>query len=171
MADSSPFNYVKSSSAVKLTALVLILAGMFYILSSPLVSTVNDATRADLSQHVSAKSCGVEIVNDTESHSTCPGNLKCYRSIDEERVGEDISGPRCVTSTFVDRHCGLYEVGISNMTSPPAIRCSPLHLSLLDYIKKPLEEENLYDRIFNTNRNGTELIHSYGLKLAVEMEK
>ncbi len=46
----------------------------------------------------------------------CPGELECFQgpsggnySFDSERLGVDISGARCVTPTYVERYCGIFE--------------------------------------------------------------
>ena len=155
----------------KVAAIVLALfLGISWLFSGSFVTFMNDATKADLSRHVSDKSCGVGASSEAEYHATCPGELRCFGSLSDEQIGANISGTRCVTPAYVEHHCGIYEGTISNLTLPPNIGCHPGTFSPSDYVTELLEEDNLYERIFNTNRNGTELIRSHGLELAAETE-
>jgi len=157
-------------SKVTVVTLVLFLGVSGWLVSEPFTALMNDVTRADLSQHVSNKSCGIGVSSKAEYHASCPGKLKCYGSLNDERIGVNTSGLRCVTPIYVEHHCGIYEGTISNSTLPLNIGCRSVKLSPTEYLTKLIEEDNLYERIFNTNRNGTELIRSQGLELAAGTE-
>lgn len=163
---------LKSRRVAAFVAAGVLLLGFLYLVSVSSVASVNDATRADLSQHVSNISCGPEPLNQSESFQVeCPGKLECYGDLKDSRVGKNISGSRCVTPTFVERHCGIFESYFTEDSYPPSIgKCYGTDAPLYKYIPELLNQKNLLDRIFNTNRNGTELIRSHGLELAAETE-
>jgi len=161
--------FVKNHQIIFLIG-VLVLA--VYLASISSAAYLDDFTRADLSQHVSNMSCGPDYLNRSESmHGECPGELQCYRDLKDGRVGKNISGSRCVTPTFVERHCGIFESYFTEDSYPPSIgKCYGNDAPLYKYIPVLLNRNNSLDRIFNTDRNGTELIRSHGLELAVETE-
>jgi hypothetical protein len=161
--------YVRIAGGVAVGLLMFLL-----LFGEPLVTAVNDATRADLSKHVSNKSCGLE-------KGRCPGALECingrYSSNQsgflEDRVGVNISGARCVTPLYKERACGLFEWTIHSESWPGYRGTCTSYTDLQkfgpsDYLTRLLEEDNLYDRIFNTDRNGTKMIRNHGLTLAKE---
>lgn len=155
---------------------VLVLAAFTYLGSGAMIAAVNDATRADLSKHVSNRTCSGD--------DACPGVLRCYggsydpdpekRHFDADRVGANISGPRCVTPTYVERHCGIFEYwngrsdgGVHYLG--PCFPSGQRHsYGPIDYATRVLTADDLFDRIFNTDRNGTERIRSHNLQLATE---
>ena len=146
------------SSAVR-TGIIMVLLILGYMGA---VTVVNDMTRADLSQHISTQQCGV-----LENSSGCPGKLQCF-SIDStnDRLpqSQDIPGNRCVTPTYEQLYCGLFATNIRQASLPPGMAsCYPLYNPITN-IQTLMEDGDLYDRFFNTNRNGTELIRSYGLE-------
>ncbi len=154
--------------------IILLLVSGYVSVSA--VERVNDATRADLAKHVSNKSC--------TGDDMCPGELRCYqgsydlnpgkRRFDVDRVGVNLSEPRCVTPTYVERHCGLFEYwngrsagGVHYMG--PCYSYSERHsFGPINYVTRLLNEDDPYDRVFNTDRNGEERIRSHDLTLAVE---
>jgi hypothetical protein len=149
---------------------VLLMIG--HLGSGYVIATVNDATRADLSLHVSNKSCAGD--------GQCPGKMAChYGSYDPEpderrfnssRVGTTITEPRCVTATYVEHHCGIFEYwnGRASAGVHYIGPCFPYtdrpSYGPINYIKTLMNEDNLYDRIFNTDRNGGETIRTHNLK-------
>jgi hypothetical protein len=154
------------TTSVKILA-VVILATAIYFVSGAFVEAANNATRADLSQHVSNKPCGPVF-----SNNSCPGQLKCYSDFDESRVDANIAEPRCVTPTYEDYYCGIFEASFGESSIPPTKgTCVEAERLPHEYIMKLLWEESLYDRMFDTNQNGTKRIHEYGLKLANEEPK
>lgn len=169
------------SSNRRLTAIAILITVIIvtttHLTSGIIINGLNDATRADLSKHVSNLPCGPEYqAVDDGLHEECPGELQCYRgpvlgkyTFKTDRVGANISGARCVTPTYVEHHCGIYEGAPTTDSYPPHVAtCGASSLSFTDYIAQLREEDNLYGRFFNTDRNGTERIRSHGLKLAKE---
>jgi len=62
--------------------LVLFLGISMWLVSDPFTALMNDATRADLSQHVSNQSCGEgSLSSEAEYHASCSGELKCYGNL------------------------------------------------------------------------------------------
>jgi len=159
-----------------LLVLITAASAVAYSFSDPLIEQVNDTTRANLSEQVSNMPCGPGAPNRTRE-SVCPGDLECYRgpintdgpSFDRERVGVNISGGRCVTPTYIEHYCGIWEGAPKSTGYPPFLGpCIDRSLSPIGYITALLDEDNLYGRITNPDQNGAELIRSHGLKLAIK---
>lgn len=130
------------------------------------ISVTNNVTRADLSKQISNKTCGALMVNSSSSiDDLCPGGMACFAGgFDRDRVREEIDGARCVTSTFVDHYCGLFESNLRLQSLPPEMgNCQPEY-SPITVIQRLMNEPDLYGRIFDTNQNGPEIIKSHGLK-------
>jgi hypothetical protein len=124
------------------------------------VTVVNDVTRIDLDRHISSQQCGP-----LGNLSDCPGELHCFSiSQDGGRLPQDLHGNRCVTPTFEERYCGLFATNIRQASMPPGMSsCGPQYNPITN-LRTLFEEENLYNRFFNTNRNGTAQIRDHGLE-------
>lgn len=125
------------------------------------VTVVNDMTQAELGQHISSQQCGPP-----SNFSGCPGELRCFNINQEEneRLSQELFGYRCVTPTFEERYCGLFAWNIQQASAPPGMSPCATEYNPITNIRTLLEEENLYDRVFNTDRNGTAQIRSHGLE-------
>jgi archaellum component FlaF (FlaF/FlaG flagellin family) len=154
--------------------MILLILG--YLGYGTVTHTINDATRVNVSEHVSNIPCG-SAYNVVGEGDDCPGELKCFEgpsdgnyNFDSERLGANVSGARCVTPTYVERYCGIFEGRRVLETYPPNIECGSLVSSTpyLAPIKVLYNEPDLLNRVFNTDRDGVERIRSHGLKLAIE---
>lgn len=159
---------LEKAQSHRLAATIVILAIVFlatvYAFSNPLVNAVNDATKVDASQHVSNMSCGLYS-------EECPGELECFTDFDEERVGANISGHRCVTPEYDEYHCGIFEVTYDTDIWPSSLDCLSGDYSALEHfmiIGIFLQEDPL--KWIFSHRNGVEMIEEQGLELAKEAE-
>jgi len=146
---------------------VLLLGVLIFFASFPhIIGAVNTVTRADLSQHVSNKTCGLQL------NASCPGTLECFTDFNVSRVGTNITGGRCVTPAYTTRYCGIFAANIRHTSEPPSMGPCFSHTDRYgtgptDY-KDALIDVNLYDRVFNTDQNGPDLIRRHKLALAAE---
>lgn len=136
-------------------ALLIVMLGSLNIFSEP----INDATRANVSKHVSDMSCRYE---------ECPGQLICYRSFNESRVGTSIEGARCVTPDYEEHYCGIFEISFIGLSQPPVMKsCMKGPKGPDRHVSSVITEDDLIERVWNTDQE-EKLIYKNNLSLAIE---
>jgi hypothetical protein len=139
-------------------SLLIVMLGSLNIFSEP----INDATRANVSKHVSDMSC---------MSQECPGPLICYKSFNESRLGSNIKGARCVTPDYEEHYCGIFESSFIGLSQPPVMKsCMRSATSPDMHISSVITEDNLIERVWNTDQQ-EKLIYKNNLSLAIEAHK
>lgn len=128
-------------------------SGLIMALTINIVPAVNSMTTVhDLSGHVSNTSCGGELA--------CPGSLECHAGFDPDRVGTNISGPRCTTSVYADGYCGVFAATLTMTSEPPRIGgCE--QLGLLQIIRN-IDPSRIMERL-GQPPDGSAILDRYGL--------
>lgn len=74
------------------------------------VVAVNYAYNEDLSRFVTETPCGLQHTEPGEElGAECPGKLQCFDDFDADRVGANISEPRCVKPAYEKYYCDFME--------------------------------------------------------------
>ncbi len=89
---------------------------------------INEATRGNVSQYVTDQVCmvGEDPGNASSPTVECPEALYCYHEFDPDRIGRNITEPRCVEPEYREQYCGLLEGTTSLNAIPNRISCKPV---------------------------------------------